>query len=102
MTTGEFESSPKVLATHRYRAAVVYVRQPTPGQVEHNTESTDGQYALAERAVRLGWARDAVRIIDADLGRSGASTAGRSGFAELTTLVAVSYTHLTLPTKRIV
>ena len=68
MTTSEVESSSKVLATHRYRSAVVYVRQSTPGQVEHNTESTDRQYALAERAVRLGWPRDAVRIIDADLG----------------------------------
>jgi hypothetical protein len=41
MTTSEIDSSPKVLATHRYRSAVVYVRQSTPGQVEHNTESTD-------------------------------------------------------------
>ena len=96
MTTSEFETSSKVLATHRYRSAVVYVRQSTPGQVEHNTESTDRQYALAERAVRLGWARDAVRIIDADLGRSGASTAGRSGFAELTTLVGLGQVGIVL------
>src|ERR1700712_1925106 len=68
MTISEFETSSKVSATHRYRSAVVYVRQSTPGQVEHNTESTDRQYALAERAVRLGWHRDALRIIDADLG----------------------------------
>jgi len=96
MTTSEFETSSKVLATHRYRSAVVYVRQSTPGQVEHNTESTDRQYALAERAVRLGWPRDAVRIIDADLGRSGASTAGRSGFAELTTLVGLGQVGIVL------
>ena len=96
MTTSEVESSSKVLATHRYRSAVVYVRQSTPGQVEHNTESTDRQYALRERAVRLGWARDAVRIIDADLGRSGASTAGRSGFAELTTLVGLGQVGIVL------
>ena len=96
MTMNELEVSPKVLATHRYRSAVVYVRQSTPGQVEHNTESTDRQYALAERAVRLGWARDAVRIIDADLGRSGASTAGRSGFAELTTLVGLGQVGIVL------
>jgi DNA invertase Pin-like site-specific DNA recombinase len=96
MTTIEVESSSKVLATHRYRSAVVYVRQSTPGQVEHNTESTDRQYALAERAVRLGWARDAVRIIDADLGRSGASTAGRSGFAELTALVGLGQVGIVL------
>ena len=96
MTTSEVETSSKVLATHRYRSAVVYVRQSTPGQVEHNTESTDRQYALAERAVRLGWPRDAVRIIDADLGRSGASTAGRSGFAELTTLVGLGQVGIVL------
>ena len=96
MTTSEFETSPKVLATHRYRSAVVYVRQSTPGQVEHNTESTDRQYALRERAVRLGWPRDAVRIIDADLGRSGASTAGRSGFAELTALVGLGQVGIVL------
>src|SRR5450631_2058026 len=96
MTASEFDTSPKVLATQRDRAAVVYVRQSTPGQVEHNTESTDRQYALAERAVRLGWARDAVRIIDADLGRSGASTAGRSGFAELTTLVGLGQVGIVL------
>ena len=96
MTTSEFETSSKVLATHRYRSAVVYVRQSTPGQVEHNTESTDRQYALRERAVRLGWPRDAVRIIDADLGRSGASTAGRSGFAELTALVGLGQVGIVL------
>ena len=75
---------------------MVYVRQSTPGQVEHNTESTDRQYALAERAVRLGWPRGAVRVIDADLGRSGASTAGRSGFAELTTLVGLGQVGIVL------
>ena len=96
MTTSEFETSSKVFATHRYRSAVVYVRQSTPGQVEHNTESTDRQYALADRAVRLGWARDAVRVIDADLGRSGASTAGRSGFAELTTQVGLGRVGIVL------
>jgi DNA invertase Pin-like site-specific DNA recombinase len=37
-----------------------------------------------------------VRIIDADLGRSGASTAGRSGFAELTTLVGLGQVGIVL------
>ena len=61
MTTSEIESSPKVLATHRYRLAVVYVRQSTPRQVEHNTESTDRQYALRRTggAVGLGPGRGA-------------------------------------------
>ena len=35
------------------------------------------------RAVELGWPRAAVRVIDDDLGVSGASATGRSGFAEL-------------------
>jgi DNA invertase Pin-like site-specific DNA recombinase len=88
--------APKVLATHRYRSAVVYVRQSTPGQVEHNTESTDRQYALVDRAVGLGWDRDTIRVIDADLGRSGASTAGRTGFAELTSLVGLGQVGIVL------
>lgn len=57
MTPIEFETSSKVFATHRYQSAVVYVRQSTPGQVEHNTESTDRQYALAERESGTNWGR---------------------------------------------
>jgi hypothetical protein len=68
MTMNSFEVSPKVLTTHRHRLAVVYVRQSTASQVERNTESTDRQYALPDRAVALGWPREAVRVIDTDLG----------------------------------
>jgi DNA invertase Pin-like site-specific DNA recombinase len=96
VTMNDREVSPKVLTTHRHRLAVVYVRQSTASQVERNTESTDRQYALADRAVGLGWPRDAVRVIDADLGRSGASTTGRSGFAELTTLVGLGQVGIVL------
>ena len=47
---------------------------------------------------RSGWAGPRTRtwIIDADLGRSGASTAGRSGFAELTTLVGLGQVGIVL------
>lgn len=45
----------KITDRHWQRRAVVYVRQSTPGQVERNTESAARQYALAERAVELGW-----------------------------------------------
>jgi hypothetical protein len=41
------------------------------------------QYDLAARALSLGWPRSAVRVIDEDLGVSGASAAGLSGFARL-------------------
>ena len=80
---------PKIRPAHLGRAAVVYVRQSTPGQTERNVESTDRQYALVERAVELGWSRRAVEVIDQDLGVSGAAGTARSGFARLTADVAL-------------
>ena len=87
---------PKVAATHLRRAAVVYVRQSSASQLDRNRESTDRQYALAERAVSLGWPREAVRVIDADLGVSGAQGSPRSGFTELTSLVALGQVGIVL------
>jgi DNA invertase Pin-like site-specific DNA recombinase len=78
----------KVCASHLQRCACVYVRQSTAMQVLNNTESTKRQYALKQRAVALGWSESAVEVIDEDLGRSGASSAGRSGFARLAHAVA--------------
>jgi hypothetical protein len=40
---------------HLQRPAYVYLRQSTPGQVHTHRESTERQYALAGRAVALGW-----------------------------------------------
>ena len=62
---------------------LVYIRQSSMAQVRDNTESTARQYALADEAVRLGWARSQVEVIDADLGLSGRSAEGRSGFKDL-------------------
>ena len=50
----------KIKPSHTQRAAYVYIRQSTPGQVEHNRESTARQYALADRACQLGWAKEQV------------------------------------------
>jgi DNA invertase Pin-like site-specific DNA recombinase len=61
----------------------VYVRQSTLLQVRANTESLARQYDLRQRAVLLGWPAHQVVVVDEDLGRSGASAAGRSGFSEL-------------------
>ena len=69
----------KIAGTHLRRAAVVYVRQSSASQLDRNRESTDRQYALVERAVGLGWPRGAVRVIDADLGISGATAAPGPG-----------------------
>lgn len=78
----------KINAQHLERRAYVYVRQSTAKQVLENTESTKRQYALADRARALGWSKGAIRIIDEDLGRSGSTTEGRTGFSRLTHAVA--------------
>ncbi|MDA1018429.1 MAG: recombinase family protein, partial [Planctomycetota bacterium] len=75
--------SEKITNEHLQRLAIVYVRQSTQQQVLEHRESTARQYALADRAVVLGWPRAAVEVIDEDQGRSGSSAAGRNGFQRL-------------------
>ena len=89
-------SDPKVTPSQLRRSAVVYVRQSTLAQVERNRESTARQYDLVARAERLGWPRSAVRVIDDDLGVSGSSTTGRSGFAELAAQVGLGQVGIVL------
>jgi DNA invertase Pin-like site-specific DNA recombinase len=86
----------KVTAAHLRRVAVIYVRQSTLAQVDRNRESTARQYDLVTRAEWLGWPRTAVRVIDDDLGVSGASAAGRSGFAELAAQVGLGQVGIVL------
>jgi DNA invertase Pin-like site-specific DNA recombinase len=74
----------KITSEHLHRCAIVYVRQSSTTQVEHNRESTARQYALAERAAKLGWQRDQIKVIDEDLGISGSGLAERTGFARMT------------------
>ena len=71
----------KITDTHLQREAVVYVRQSSMHQVRHNLESKRRQYNLKDRASDLGFGR--VRVIDEDLGRSGAGSAERRGFGKL-------------------
>ena len=73
----------KVPSSHPERTVLVYLRQSSMAQVRENTESTARQYALVEEAVRLGWARQKVEVIDADLGLSGRSAEHRDGFKDL-------------------
>src|ERR1039457_5450889 len=70
----------KITADHLARRACVYIRQSTPGQVQHNLESQRRQYALVDRARSLGW--QDVDVIDDDLGISGSGT-HRPGFERL-------------------
>ena len=73
----------KITSEHRSRLAAIYLRQSSMAQVRENTESTARQYALADEAVRLGWARGDVLVIDTDLGVSGRWGVARAGFTEL-------------------
>ena len=78
----------KIRSTHLERSAVIYLRQSSMLQVRVHRESTRRQYGLRDRAIALGWSAEAVEIIDEDLGQSGASTEGRSGFQRLAEEVA--------------
>jgi DNA invertase Pin-like site-specific DNA recombinase len=81
--------SGKITASHLSRAAVIYVRQSTLAQVERNTESTARQYDLVSRAGQLGWPREAIRVVDSDLGISGSVTGQRAGFEGMVAEVAL-------------
>ena len=85
----------KVTARHLARSAYLYVRQSTMRQVMENTESTERQYALRQRAVALGWPSDGVVVIDTDLGKSGAST-DREGFQKLVAEVGMGRAGIVL------
>ena len=82
-------SSQKVTASHLSRMAYLYIRQSSMQQVVNNTESTERQYALKQRAVALGWRLEDVIVVDCDQGKSGASAADREGFQRLVAEVSI-------------
>ncbi len=86
----------KLTDRHRSRLCVVYVRQSTYAQVERNRESTARQYDLVSRAAELGWAKEAVVVIDEDLGLSGSGSAERAGFARLAAEVGLGHVGIVL------
>jgi DNA invertase Pin-like site-specific DNA recombinase len=77
----------KITGRHLDRKALVYLRQSSMAQVRQHTESTRSQYALADKAAMMGWARGDIEVIDTDLGISGKWGVAREGFTELVTLV---------------
>ena len=88
-------NDPKLTASRVARRAIVYVRQSSQRQVEHNTESRELQYALADRARELGW--KCVDVIDEDLGSSaGFGAAKRDGFERLLAAVALGEVGLVI------
>lgn len=87
MTTGGLATR-KIEAHHLEREACLYVRQSSLRQVAENTESARRQYGLSHKARALGWPGERIRVIDEDQGKSGASSAERSGFNDLIARIA--------------
>jgi len=86
----------KIHMNHLTRKAVVYIRQSSMYQVQHNKESQDRQYGLKQHAIDLGWTEDKVMIIDEDLGISGAHSENRPGYQKLISMVALRQVGLIL------
>ena len=86
----------KITAGHLARQAIVYLRQSSASQVENNRESTARQYALPGRARELGWPAERIVVIDEDLGLTGSGSVVRSGFARLTSEVALARVGIVL------
>ncbi|MCP4600372.1 MAG: recombinase family protein [Proteobacteria bacterium] len=80
----------KIKSQHLRRNAYLYVRQSTLRQVMENSESTERQYALRQRAIQLGWHQEQIVVIDNDLGQSGASASDRMGFQRLVSEVGMA------------
>ena len=79
----------KISDRHLSRMACVYIRQSTVAQVRFNQESTERQYNLASKAQALGWSPEQIRILDRDLGQSGARATKREDFKTLVSDVAM-------------
>jgi DNA invertase Pin-like site-specific DNA recombinase len=60
------------------------------GQVYHNRESTERQYALKEKALQFGWTSSTVRVLDRDLGISGTEYTAREDFKTLVADVSMN------------
>lgn len=72
------------------------MRQSTLQQVSHHPESTRLQYDLFNHAQILGWPPKRILVIDEDLGKSGVTAEGRSGFQRLVSEVSLNHVGLIL------
>src|SRR5450755_3636316 len=86
----------RVTQQHLEHDAYLYIRQSAPRQVLENTESTQRQYALRSRAIAHGWPQERIHIIDCDLGKSASQAAGRDGFQQLVSEVALGKAGLVM------
>jgi DNA invertase Pin-like site-specific DNA recombinase len=86
----------KITAGHLQRCAYLYIRQSTLRQVLENTESTQRQYALRQRALALGWPEERIIVIDHDQAQSAATAVDREGFQQLVTEVGLGRAGLVM------
>jgi DNA invertase Pin-like site-specific DNA recombinase len=96
MSLAPLHADGKLSAGHLKKTAYLYIRQSTLRQVFENTESTQRQYALRQRAIVLGWPAERIEVIDCDQGHSGASTAEREGFQKLVAEVSLGKAGLVM------
>jgi DNA invertase Pin-like site-specific DNA recombinase len=82
---------PKIADRHLSRQACIYIRQSTLAQVRFHQESTDRQYNLMNKARSLGWSQEQIRVLDRDLGKSGAAASTRTDFKTLVGDVAMGH-----------
>lgn len=68
---------------HLRRAAYVYLRQSSPGQVRRNLEGRQRQEAMVDHVVSLGWPRSQIILLDGDTGQTGSSQHARGDFQVL-------------------
>src|SRR5262249_58710085 len=76
--------------------AVFALAQPPRPRLEPNPEPPARQYDLVNRARQLGWPREAIRVVDADLGVSGSVLGQREGFESLVAEVALGQVGIIL------
>ena len=82
-------TSELITTHHLRRKAIIYIRQSTPHQALTHQESLRLQYALRQRAIKLGWRETEIETVDADVGLSGTSVDYRQGFQGLFARVAL-------------
>jgi len=80
----------KIQDYHKSKVAYIYLRQSTLAQVRFNKESTERQYALKDKALQLGWPPHLIKVLDGDLGMSGAQSNNREDFKTVVAEVSMA------------
>ena len=83
MKSTDEHSAGKVQPHHLEREACLYVWQSSLRHARDPDESCKCRHALRQAALEMGWPAERLRVIDEDLGKSGADSAGRTGFKDL-------------------